>query len=47
MDKYEYLIREDLNYKSSTVDQAKFDYSLLSKSFNRGLKEEREKKKDF
>ena len=46
LDKYEYLTGEDLNYKPSTVDQAKFDYSPLSKFFNRGLKEE-EKKKDF
>ena len=40
LDKYEYLTGEDLNYKPSTVDQAKFDYSPLSKFFNRGLKEE-------
>ena len=29
MDKYEYLTAEDLDYKPSTVEQAKFDYSLL------------------
>ena len=40
LDKYEYLIGEDLNYKPSTVEQVKFDYSPLSKFFNRGLKEE-------
>ena len=40
LDKYEYLTGEDLNYKPSIVDQAKFDYSPLSKYFNRGLKEE-------
>ena len=45
LDKYEYLTGEDLNYEPSTVEQAKFDYSPLSKFFNRGLKEE--KKKDF
>ena len=33
LDKYEYLTGEDLNYKPSTVDQAKFDYSPLSKFF--------------
>ena len=29
LDKYEYLTAEDLDYKPSTVEQAKFDYSLL------------------
>ena len=33
----------DLNYKPSTAEQAKFDYSPLSKFFNRGLKEEDKK----
>ena len=46
LDKYEYLTGEDLNYKPSTVEQAKFDYSPLSKFFNKGLKKEH-KKKDF
>ena len=46
LDKYEYLTSDDLNYKPSTVDEAKFDYSPLSTFFNRGLEEE-EKKKDF
>ena len=43
LDKYEYLTGEDLNYKPSTVKQAKFDYSPLSKLFDRGLKEEDKK----
>ena len=43
LDKYEYLTGEYLNYKQSTVEQAKFDYSPLSKSFNRGLKEKDKK----
>ena len=30
LDKYEYLTGEDLNYKPSTVEQAKFDYASLS-----------------
>ena len=46
LDKYEYLTGEDLNYKPNTVDQAKFDYSPLSKVFNKGLKEE-DKKEGF
>ena len=47
LNKYEYLTGEDLNYKPSALDQAKFDYSPLSRFFNRGLKEEEEKKEDF
>ena len=46
LDKYEYLNGEDLNYKPSTVDQAKFDCSPLSKFFNKGL-EEKDKKRTF
>ena len=38
--KYEYLIGEDLDYKPSTVEQARFDDSMLSKFLNKGLKEE-------
>ena len=37
LDKYEYLTVEDLDYKPSTVEQAKFHYSLLSNRFNKGL----------
>ena len=43
LDKYEYLTGEDLHYKPSTVEQAKFDYPPLSKFFNKGLKEEDKK----
>ena len=45
LDKYEYLTGEDLGLKPSTVEQAKFEYSPLGKSFNKGLSED-EKKKD-
>ena len=38
LDKYEYLTSEDLNYKPSTVEQAKFDYSLLSKFLTKDWK---------
>ena len=34
------MTSKDLNYKPSTVKQGKFDYSLLSKYFNKGLKKE-------
>ena len=38
--KYEYLTGEDLGLKPSTVEQARFDYSPLSKFLKNGLKEE-------
>ena len=37
LDKYEYLTGEDLGLKPSTVEQAKFEYSPLGKTFNKGL----------
>ena len=37
LDKYEYLTGEDLGFKQSTVEQTKFEYSPLSKVFNKGL----------
>ena len=37
LDKYEYLTGKDLGLKSSTVEQAKFEYSPLGKIFNKGL----------
>ena len=33
--KYEYLTGEDLGYKPSALEQAKFDYSLLGNIFKR------------
>ena len=43
LDKYEYLTGEDLGIKPSTVEQAKFEYSPLSKVFNIGLNEDDKK----
>ena len=43
LDKYEYLTGEDLDLKPSTVEQAEFEYSPLSKIFNKDLDEEDEK----
>ena len=40
---YEYLIGEDLDLKSSTVELARFEYFPLDKYFNEGLKEEDKK----
>ena len=34
---------EDLGLKPCTVQQAKFEYSLLAKTFNNGLKKEDKK----
>ena len=44
LDKYEYLIGEDLGFKPSTVAKAKFEYSSLGKVFIKGLEEEGKKK---
>ena len=35
--KYEYLTKEDLNYKPNAFEQAKFEYSPLCKVFIDGL----------
>ena len=43
LDKYEYFTGEDLGLKPSTVDQARFEYSPLGKSFNKGLSEDDQK----
>ena len=43
LDKYELLTGEDLGLKPSTIEQAKFEYSPLSKIFNKGLSEEDKK----
>ena len=37
LEKYEYLTGEDLGLKPSAVEQAKFDYSPLGKTFNKEL----------
>ena len=42
--KYEYLTGEDLGYKPSVIEQAKFEYSPLGKVFNRGLDDKDDQK---
>ena len=37
LDKYEYLIGEDLGYRSDPVQKTKFEYSPLGQVFNKGL----------
>ena len=43
MKKIEYLTGEDLRYKQSVIEQAKFDYSPLHKAFTKGLDEDDQK----
>ena len=43
MKKYEYLTGEDLGYKSSVIERAKFDYSPFGKVFIKGLNEDDQK----
>ena len=43
LDRYEYLTGEDLLLKTSTVEQAKFEYSPLVKIFNKGLDKDDQK----
>ena len=47
LDKYEYLTGEDLGFKPSTVEQAKFEYSPLGKVFTKGLEKDEDKKRGF
>ena len=44
LDKHKYLTSEVLGLKPSTVEQAKFEYSLLGKIFNKGLDKDEDKK---
>ena len=44
LDKYEYLTGEDLGLNPGTAEQAKVEYSPLSKSFNKGLDKDDQKK---
>ena len=43
VDRYQYLTGKDLGLKPITVEQVRFEYSQLSKGFNKGLKEEDKK----
>ena len=45
LDKYEYLTGEDLSLKPNTVEQTKFEYSLLVKIFIKRLSEDDKKKR--
>ena len=40
LEKYEYLTSEDLGLKPSTIEKARFEYSPLSKIFDKGLSED-------
>ena len=43
LDKVEYLTGEDLGLKPNTIEQARFENSLLGKIFNKGLSEDNQK----
>ena len=43
LDKYEYLTGKDLGLKPNTIEQARFEYSPLGKSFNKGLNKDDQK----
>ena len=43
LDKHEYLTGKDLGLKSSTIEQAKFEYFPLGKIFNKGLNKDDQK----
>ena len=43
LDKHEYLTVEDLGLKPSSIEQNKFEYSPLGKTFNKGLSEDDKK----
>ena len=43
LDKYEYLTGKDLGLKANTIEQAKFEYSPMSKIFNKGLDKDDQK----
>ena len=46
LDKYEYLAGDNLGYKPSVLEKAKFEYSPLGRVFNKELDKE-DKKKDI
>ena len=45
--KHEYLTGEDLGYKPSIIEPARFDYSPLGKVFTKGLDKDEDKKEGF
>ena len=47
LDKYEYLTGEDLGLKPSTIEQAKFEYSPLSKIFDKRFDKDDEREGFF
>ena len=47
LDKYDYLIGEDLGLKPSTVEQAKFEYYSLGKIFNKTMDKDDKKEELF
>ena len=46
LNKYEYLTGKDLGLKPSSIEQAKFEYSLLGNIFTKGFEKEEEKEEN-
>ena len=46
LDKYKYLTGKDLGLKPNTIEQARFEYSSLGRTFNKGLDKD-DKKEEF
>ena len=46
LDKAEYLTGEDLGLRPNTIEQTRFEYSPLGKSFNKGMGKD-DKKRSF
>ena len=47
LDKHKYCAGKDLGLKPSTIEQAKFEYSSLGKTFNKGLDKDDKKEALF
>ena len=45
LEKYEYLIGEDLGYEPDVIQKTKFEYSILGRVFNKGLDESDKKER--
>ena len=46
LDKYKYLTGKDLGLKPNTIELARFEYSSLGRTFNKGLDKD-DKKEEF
>ena len=47
LDKYEYVTGKDLELKTTVIEQARFEFSLLGRVFNKGMNKEEKKEEIF